>query len=193
MYKRCHHCGATNLNNVKKCRRCGLSLEGNNNLALAFAISGLIFYIPANLFPILQTNKFFESTTNTIIDGIFVLWQKGDYPIAIIVFLASVLIPVLKFIIIFYLIYSVKKRNCRFLRLKEKLYKFIELTGHWSLLDVFVVVVLSGLIHSQSISVIPREGALYFLIMVIFTVFSVISLDITELGEYCGRYSRSKN
>jgi paraquat-inducible protein A len=191
MYKRCHHCGATNYKDAEKCRRCGLQIDGNVNLSLAFAFSGLIFYIPANLYPILQTNKFFVTTTNTIIDGIFVLWQKGDYPIAVIVFLASVLIPILKFLIIFYLIYSIKKRKCTFLNFKKRLYRFIEVTGHWSLLDVFVVVVLSGLIHSQSISVKPREGAVFFLIMVICTIISVITLDIKELGAKCGRYSRS--
>jgi paraquat-inducible protein A len=192
MLKRCHRCGATNFAFKKNCRRCGSKLRGNNMLALSFAFSGLVFYIPANLFPIIETNKFFINYTNTIIDGIFVLWEKGDYPIAIIVFIASVLIPVLKFIIIFYLVYSIKFRKCKRFRFKEMLYKFIAVTGHWSLLDVFVVVVLSGLIHSESIFVRPREGVLFFLIMVIFTILSVMNLDLDELGEKCG-YSRSKN
>ncbi len=192
MFKRCNRCGATNLAFKNRCRRCNVKLNSNNLLAFSLAFCGFVFYIPANLFPIIETNKFFINYTNTIIDGILVLWEKGDYPIAVIVFIASVLIPVLKFIIIFYLVYSIKFRKCKNFRFKEKLYKFISVTGHWSLLDVFVVVVLSGLIHSESIFVRPREGALFFLIMVIFTVLSVMNLDLDELGEKCG-YSRSKN
>ncbi|EDM23960.1 paraquat-inducible membrane protein A [Caminibacter mediatlanticus TB-2] len=186
IYKVCPKCGAVNKKTSKRCYRCGFKLEYDINLSLSLAISGLIFYIPANLYPIIQTNKFFTSTSNTIIDGIFLLWQKGDYPIAIIVFLASVLIPILKFIIIFYLIFSIKFRSCKFLNLKKRFYKFIKATGHWSLLDVFVVIVLSGLINSQNVSIIPREGAIYFLLMVIFTILSSMTLDISKLGEECG-------
>ncbi len=187
MYKRCKFCGKTNYAGDKKCKRCKMPLGGNNLLAFSFALSGLIFYIPANIFPIIETNKFIINYTNTIIDGIFVLWQDGDYPIAVIVFIASVLIPILKFIIIFYLLYSIKKRSCKFFKLKYILYRFASITGHWSLLDVFVVMIISGLIHSNSIFVIPREGAFYFLIMVIFTVLSIISLDLDELKEECAR------
>ena len=188
MYKVCKKCGAVNKKDFKRCYRCGFKLDYDINLSLSLAISGLVFYIPANLYPIIQTNKFFSSTTNTIIDGIFLLWQKGDYPIALIVFFASVLIPILKFIIIFYLIFSIKTKSCFFISFKKKLYKFIKVTGHWSLLDVFVVVVLSGLIHSQSVSIIPQKGALFFLLMVIFTIFSSMTLDISKLGEECGKY-----
>jgi paraquat-inducible protein A len=191
MYKRCHFCGETNLAVYKRCKRCNAKLGGNNLLSFVFAFCGVLFYIPANLYPIIETNKFIINYTNTIIDGIFVLWQDGDYPIAIIVFLASVLIPVLKFIIVFYLLYSIKKNDCSFIKIKYNLYRFVSITGHWSLLDVFVVVIISGLIHSNSIFVIPREGAVYFLIMVIFTVLSVIYLDLDELKEKCGRNCRS--
>ncbi|WP_457561425.1 paraquat-inducible protein A [Caminibacter sp.] len=191
MYKRCHFCGETNLAFNKRCKRCNAKLNGNNLLSFVFAFSGLLFYFPANIYPIIETNKYIINYTNTIIDGIFLLWSDGDYPIAIIVFIASVLIPILKFIIVFYLLFEIKRKNCKFLRFKYNLYKFISISGHWSLLDVFVVVIISGLIHSNSIFVIPREGALYFLIMVIFTILSVIYLDLDELKEKCGRNCRS--
>jgi len=193
MYKRCRFCGETNPAINRRCKRCNSRMGGDNLLAFIFAFCGLLFYIPANIYPIIETNKYFINYTNTIVDGIFLLWEDGDYPIAIIVFLASVLIPVLKFIILFYLLFSIKIKNCNFYKLKYNLYLFIKITGHWSLLDVFVVVIISGLIQSNSIFVMPREGALYFLIMVIFTILSVIFLDVEELKEECAKYRRSKS
>ncbi|MEO1924066.1 MAG: paraquat-inducible protein A [Nautiliaceae bacterium] len=186
MYKACPYCNAVNLKNEIYCHRCGLKIKKEISLSFAFLIAGVVFYIPANLFPILQTNKFFVSYVNTIIDGIFELMDDGDYPIALIVFLASVLIPILKFLIMFYLLFSIKFKRCEFLKFKYKLYEFVSISGPWSLLDIFVVVVLSVLIRSENIFVLPREGAFYFLIMVICTMLSSKFLDIELLGEKCG-------
>jgi len=183
-YVRCPHCGATNYENSRYCYRCNLKIEKSYNsiyTSLAFLITALIFYIPANIYPILQTNKFFISITSSIIGGIITLWEEGDYPIAIIVFLASVLIPILKFVILFYLIFTVKNKTN--IKLKKKLYKFIEISGPWSLLDVFVVFVLGGIIHFNYISIIPQKAALYFLLMVIFTILAAMSFDERLLSE----------
>ena len=185
-YVRCPKCGATNEKNNIYCKRCGFKVEKSYvsiSNSLAFLISSVIFYIPANLEPILQTNKLATSTNNTIISGIFELWQDGDIPIAIIVFLASVLIPILKFVILFYLIADIK--SCKFIGFKKKLYKFIEISGPWSLLDVFVVFVLSVMVHFASVSVIPKEGVFYFLIMVIFLILASLSFDERLIGEKC--------
>ena len=185
-YIRCPYCGFTNYKDNKYCVRCSLKVEIDDfsiQKSIAFLIAALVFYIPANIFPILQSNKFFISYTNTIISGIFELWEDGDYPIAIIVFLAFVLIPILKFIILFYLNISVK--SCKYLNLKRKLYKFIEVSGPWSLLDVFVVFVLGALIHFKYVSVVPQKAALYFLLMVIFTILSAMSFDERMIGANC--------
>ena len=185
-YVRCPKCGATNYENSIYCNRCGLKVKKSYESvlnSLAFLISSIIFYIPANIEPILQTNKLSTSTNNTIISGIFELWQDGDVPIAIIVFLASVLIPILKFVILFYLIVDIK--SCKFVTFKKKLYKFIEVSGPWSLLDVFVVFVLSVMVHFLSVSVIPQPGVFYFLIMVIFLILASLSFDERLIGEKC--------
>jgi len=183
-YVRCPHCGATNYEDFEYCYRCNLKIKKNYSsiyTSFAFLITALIFYIPANLYPILQSNKLFKTIDSTIIGGIFTLWEDGDYPIAVIVFLASVLIPILKFVILFYLIFTVK--NKKNISLKKRLYKFIEISGPWSLLDVFVVFVLGSLIHFQYVSVIPQKAALYFLLMVIFTVLAAMSFDERLLSE----------
>jgi len=174
---RCDRCGATNLSKSKYCYRCNLKLKDYSSIyiSLSFLIAAIFFYIPANIYPILQTNKFYVSYNNTIIGGILTLWSDGDYPIAVIVFLASVLIPILKFVILFYLIVSVK--NKKFISLKRKLYKFIEVSGPWSLLDVFVVFVMGALVRFDYISAVPQEASIYFLIMVIFTILASKSFD----------------
>jgi len=185
-YVRCPKCGATNESNAIYCKRCGFKVKKSYisiSNSLAFLISSVIFYVPANIEPILQTNKLATSTNNTIISGIFELWQDGDVPIAIIVFLASVLIPILKFVILFYLIADIK--SCKFINFKKKLYKFIEVSGPWSLLDVFVVFVLSVMVHFASVSVVPKDGAFYFLIMVIFLILASLSFDERLIGEKC--------
>ena len=192
MFKRCPYCNYPNKNSAKYCARCGLKLDKNINIALAFAIAGLMFYIPANLYPIIETTKFFYIKDSTIIGGIITLWQNGDYPIAVIVFLASVLIPVLKFFIIFYLIFSIKFEDCTYFRLKYKLYKFIKITGHYSILDIFVMVVLSGIVSFNSLKVEPKVGAIYFLIMVIFTILSSKNIELRELKKVCREKSDSK-
>ncbi len=185
-YVRCPHCGFTNFSKNIYCNRCNLKVKrdySSINKSLAFLFAGFIFYFPANIYPILQSNKFFASYTNTIISGIFELWNDGDYPIAVIVFLASVLIPLLKFLILFYLNISVK--SCKYLKIKRRLYKFVEISGPWSLLDVFVVFVLGALIHFRYVSIIPQKAALYFLLMVIFTILSAMSFDERLIGAEC--------
>ena len=185
-YVRCHKCGATNEIGNTYCKRCGFRVKKSYmsvSNSFAFLISSVVFYIPANIEPILETNKLSASTDNTIISGIFELWQDGDVPIAVIVFLASVLIPLLKFVILFYLIADIK--SCKFTGFKKKLYKFVEVSGPWSLLDVFVVFVLSVTVHFSNVSVIPKEGAFYFLIMVIFMILASLSFDERLIGEQC--------
>ncbi|NPA11989.1 MAG: hypothetical protein GXO62_07080 [Epsilonproteobacteria bacterium] len=185
MYKRCPHCHYPNQKQNTICERCSLSLNKDINKALAYAISGLMFYIPANIYPIIETTKFYYVKNSTIIGGIFTLWEDGDYPIAVIVFLASVLIPVMKFFIIFYLVFSVKLKDCTYFRLKLFLYRFIKVTGHYSILDIFVMVVLSGLVSFSSLRVEPKSGALYFLIMVIFTILSAKNIELRDYKKEC--------
>jgi len=185
-YVRCPHCGSTNYTDNNLCQRCSLKIKMDYSSvykSLAFLITAVVLYFPANIYPILENSKFFATYTNTIISGIFELWQSGDYPIAVIVFLASVLIPILKFIILFYLNISIK--SSKHLHFKRRLYKFMEISGSWSLLDVFVVFIMAALIHFQYISIIPQKAALYFLLMVIFTILSAMSFDERLMGENC--------
>ncbi|NPA04434.1 MAG: paraquat-inducible membrane protein A [Epsilonproteobacteria bacterium] len=186
-YKRCLHCGAVNYYQDEVCRRCEGDIRLDKKRAistsLAFLLSAIFFYIPANLFPILNTSKFAQTQGSTIIGGVIELWKEGDYPVAIIIFLASVLIPIIKFFVLFYLLYAVYKGSCE--SGKVKLYHIMEIMGPWSLIDVFVVMVLVGLIHFNSVSVIPGVGATSFALMVLFTILSAKALDPRLIGEEC--------
>ena len=189
-YIRCNFCGATNLRKRELCRRCGSKIIINYKslqTALAFLIAAVIFYIPANLYPILETTKFGIAQPSTILEGVIAMYKAGDYPVAAIIFVASILIPILKIVILFYIIFSLWQKKCKKLEQKIWLYHLIELTGPWSLIDVFVVVILVALIHFKNIAIIPGVGATSFALMVILTMVSALSIDVRILGEKCER------
>ena len=188
---RCPYCGATNDREDRWCGRCGLEItldiQGSLHKSLAYLLAAVIFYIPANLYPILQTTKFSNVEGSTIIGGVIQMWAEGDYPVAIIIFVASVLIPLVKILILLYLLFTIWRRRCKNFGQEILLYHLIELTGPWSLIDVFVVVLLVALIHFQSIAIIPGIGASSFALMVFFTLMASYALDERILGEICER------
>lgn len=111
---RCPVCEAVNIDKGKEneCRRCGSSIYKHKSFqtekSWAFLITAIIAYIPANLYPMLITKQFGATEGSTILGGVIMLWEHGSYPIAAIIFFASIVIPVLKFLILFYLLISVK-------------------------------------------------------------------------------------
>ena len=182
-YIRCHICEAVNYINNKdtKCRRCHEPITNDLKVSfhktLAFLITAMILYIPANIYPILVSKQLGKTSTNTIIGGIIHLWDAGSYPIALIILLASVFVPLLKFVLIIYLLISTKY-NLNSSKLdKHKLFYITEVIGPWSMVDVFVVVILSVLVHFSGIQIYPGEGATAFGLMVFFTMLSALSFD----------------
>ncbi|MCK4440510.1 MAG: paraquat-inducible protein A, partial [Sulfurovaceae bacterium] len=114
---------------------------------------------------------------NTILGGIMHLWEGGSYPIAIIILFASVFVPILKFIFIIYLLISTKYSVKSSIIDKHKLFYITEVIGSWSMVDVFVVAILSVLIHFSAVQIIPGTGATAFGMMVFFTMLSALSFD----------------
>jgi len=187
---RCPVCEAVNFNSKDqiKCHRCMSTIYKNPTLstsrAWAFLVTALILYIPANLYPILISEQFHAQEGNTIIGGIILLWEEGSYPIALIILVASVLVPILKFIVLLYLLISTSSIN-RYKRSKvnqHKLHYLTEVIGPWSMVDVFVVAVLTGLVQLSTIKVLAGPGATAFVLMVLFTMFAALSVD-TRLFE----------
>jgi len=170
------------------CRRCGGRLHSRRPHSLqrawAFLITGLLLYFPANLFPIMVTESFGRPEQNTIFSGIVFLWAHGSYFVATVIFLASVVVPIAKFLVIFYLLGSVHRRSRLALKEKVHLYRLTEIIGPWSMVDVFVVALLVALVKMGGIaSVRPGVAATAFAAMVAMTMLSAMSFDPRTLWD----------
>jgi len=186
---RCPVCEAVNIDQGEKtrCHRCdSVILHPKSRLkrSWAFLITAIIAYIPANLFPMLITKQFGTTHESTIIGGVIQLWEHGSYPIAIIIFVASILIPILKFLILIYLLISVKYPIGKDKKIdKHKLYYMTELAGPWSMVDVFVVAILAALIHLSHVEIIAGTAATAFALSVFFTLLAAYEFDESLIKE----------
>ena len=187
---RCPICEAVNLDKGKKneCRRCGSSIYKHHHFSTekswAYLITAIIAYIPANLYPMLITKKFGMVEGSTILGGVVMLWEHGSYPIALIIFFASIMIPLSKFLILIYLLVSVKYPLGKDKKIdKHKLYYITEFIGPWSMIDVFVVGILAGLIHLVNLEIIAGTAATAFAISVFFTLLAAHAFDEKLIKE----------
>jgi paraquat-inducible protein A len=144
----------------------------------AWLLAGVIAYIPANLYPIMHTTVFGDSQPNTIVGGILVLLELESYPVALVVFVASVVVPILKFVAVAYLLVSIQRRFAHSRVERTRLFRLTEFIGRWSMIDVFVVAILAALVQIRSVALIePGLGATAFGASVIFTMLAALALD----------------
>ncbi|SKA72455.1 paraquat-inducible protein A [Enterovibrio nigricans] len=168
------------------CCRCDAKLHhydphANDSWAWSFLISAIIFYFPANLYPMMYTVSLGSVERSTIMDGVILLWQFGSYPVAAVIFIASIFVPMTKMFIMIWLLRSSNasqyEDDASALK-KLKYYRFTELVGRWSMIDVFVVALLSALVNLKGImSISPGPAALYFAIVVFFTMCAALVFD----------------
>ncbi|NRA60866.1 MAG: paraquat-inducible protein A [Psychrobium sp.] len=178
----CLGCGLVSPVEKKQCPRCHAPLNLRKpyslQLSLALLITAFIIYIPANLVPIMITEKLAKVEYVTILGGIIELWQDGSEPIAVVVFVASVLVPIIKFIILFLLYFSVRFAPGMSITKRMMLFKLTHLIGRWSMVDIFVMAVLVALIQmNHFLSVLPGGGAIAFAAVIILTIFAANSFD----------------
>jgi paraquat-inducible protein A len=178
----CTTCSKVHRAGTARCRRCGTPLHSRDPLSLqrvwAWWFAGLIFYIPANTYPMLRTATFGHETKSTIIGGVVELIAYRDYAVALIVFVASVLIPIGKFIAIAFLALSLRRASILSAPARLLLYEVVEFIGRWSMLDVFVVAILSALVQFKFVANIhPGIAAVSFALSVAFTMLSAQSFD----------------
>jgi paraquat-inducible protein A len=180
----CHSCGLAcdMTNEPHECERCGAPLHRykTNSLARtwAYMFTALAFYVPANLLPVMNTKMVGNGADSTIMSGVLDFWAHGAWDIALIIFIASIAVPGIKFVALTLLLVTVQ-RNSRWAR-KERstLYRFVELIGYWSMLDVIVVALVAALVKFQALADIePRPGILFFGLVVVFTMLSAMSFD----------------
>ena len=166
--ERCAHCDATL--HIRK--------PDSINRTWALLIAACIMYIPANMMPVMITSTFFESHQDTILSGIIFFWVSGEWGLAAVVFIASFLVPLLKLASLFILLVSVQQKSTWRQLQRAKLYRMIELIGRWSMLDVFVVSLLVGLVHLKGFAQINAGiGIAAFGAVVVLTMLASLSFD----------------
>lgn len=180
----CPICEALNVdreqNNI--CRRCGSKIHHHRDTptekSWAFLITAIICYIPANLYPMMVIEQFGSESGSTILGGVLELWSHGDYPIALIILVASIFVPIGKFLMLAYLLVTVKYSFGNSKRInKHKVYYITEVIGPWSMVDVFVVGILAGLVHLSSVKIIAGTAATAFALSVFFTLLAAHAFD----------------
>ena len=186
----CHVCGlvcreAANdagRDGVFTCPRCGCALHRRKPASYArtwaLLIAAFLMYIPANLLPIMRTASLNDIDDNTILSGIVELWVKGSPDLAVIVFTASIVVPMLKFLVMAVLLISSRLRSNWALPQRAKLFRLVELIGYWSMLDVFVVSLLTALVRFNLLSLVePLPGVIFFGLTVVLTMLASMSFD----------------
>ncbi|PWE28118.1 paraquat-inducible protein A [Pararhodobacter marinus] len=176
----CRICGRANPGAAQSCSRCGAALHrpGGLQAVMAWLLAGLVVYIPANTYPMLRTKMLGEETDSTILGGAIDLAHHGSWGVAGIVFVASILIPIAKFITIGYLALAVHRRWPMRGRLRFHLYEAVEFIGRWSMIDVFVVAILVALVQfNLAATIAPGIAAVSFALSVIFTMLAAQAFD----------------
>lgn len=178
----CRACGLVSPAGTRACRRCGGALHSRAPHSLqrvwAWLTVGLICYVPANLFPMMITATAGKTYRSTILGGVIDLMHHGAYLIAGVVFLASIVIPVSKFFVIITLALSIQRRLPISVHARIHLYHAVEFIGRWSMVDVFVVAILSALVQMGFFAHInPGPAAVFFALSVAFTMVSAQAMD----------------
>jgi len=178
----CEYCRKLNSNEDSRCRCCNATLhsriEQSLNRSWALTIASLLLLIPANILPIMTIKSFGHGQPDTIISGIISLFQHGLYPIGAIVFLASIMVPVLKILGLIILLLSTQGKINMGYGERTKIFRWVEFFGKWSMLDVFVVSFLVALVNIGDIARVEAGlGVTAFCATVIMTMFAANSFD----------------
>jgi paraquat-inducible protein A len=184
----CEMCGLTQRvealepGSTAECIRCGSPIAsrpfGGLEVTAALTVAALVLYIPANIYPILAMSLYGSYVENTVWDGVVSLMNYNQYFIAIVVFLASIVIPLIKLIGLLFLVISVKWSKTRRMRGRTRIYKFIDFIGPWAMLDVFLVAILVALVKMGDLGrIIPGPGLIAFTAVVVLTILASQSFD----------------
>lgn len=173
------------------CRRCGAPLHARKpdslNRTWALLIAAIIMYIPANLLPITLTTALGNTEGDTIMQGVIYFVLHGDFPVALVIFVASIMVPTLKIGAMIYLLTSVQRHSGKRALDRAKIYRMVEFVGRWSMIDVFVVTIMVALVQLSAVASIQAgDGAIYFCAVVIITMLAAESFDPRLIWDECG-------
>jgi paraquat-inducible protein A len=182
----CHACGLLSRAPAQgaeaRCPRCGSHLHLRKPHSIgrtsALLIAAYILFLPANLLPVMETGSMFGSQRDTIMSGVVYLWVTGSWPLAALVFFASIVVPLVKLIALTFLAVSVQRRSGRLMAQRTGLYRLLEFIGRWSMLDIYVITLLSALVQIQGLATItPGPGAVAFGAVVVLTMLAAMAFD----------------
>lgn len=164
------------------CPRCGTRMHQRKpdslNRSWALVIAAVIFYIPANLLPISVTTALGSAEGDTIMSGVIYFIQSGSWPIALVIFVASIFVPVLKMMILIFLLISVQMKSTWRPMDRTRLYRIIEVIGKWSMVDIFVITIMAALIKLGALANFEAgPAAVYFAAVVVLTILAAMSFD----------------
>ena len=188
----CHACGSLSRlaagSHDMCCQRCGaaLHLRKPDSIARtwAFLIAAYILYVPANVLPMMRTGSLFGAQSDTIMSGVVYLWHSGSWHIALVVFIASIVVPLAKMFSLTYLLISVQLGWTTRSLERTKLYRILEFVGPWSMLDVFVVMILVALVQLKGLaSIQPGLAVAAFGAVEVLTMFAAMAFDPRLLWE----------
>ncbi len=184
----CRRCTRVWPMGTEACARCGSRLVSRDPRSMsrvwAWWAAGVLAYIPANTYPMLETRTLFFSQSDTIISGAIELMLTGAPGIAVVILVASVGIPVAKFVVIAFLAMSVRRGSRIRASTRMRLYEIVEYIGRWSMIDVFVVAILASLVQLNVVaSIDPGPASLAFALSVIFTMLSAQAFDPRQIWD----------
>jgi len=180
---------------AKSCPRCGSHLHQRKRDSMqrtvALLITACMLYLPANIYPIMYTEQFGVEEASTILGGVMVLIELDSVPIAMVIFVFSVIVPLGKIIVMFFLVWSVRNRTNLNARRRSNLYRMTQFVGKWSMVDVFVVAILVALVHLTGLMVVrPGVAALSFAAVVILTMVATESFDSRLIWDHSDEANR---
>jgi paraquat-inducible protein A len=165
-----------------QCPRCNAPLNARKPHSLArtaaLLVAAAALYVPANILPVMDTRTLFDNESDTIMSGVLVLLHSGSWPIAMLVFIASIVVPLLKILALAILLYSAWRRSPRGRLQRSQLFRMVEFIGRWSMLDIYAIALLATLVQVQSFaSIIVGWGAWAFGAVVVLTLLASRSFD----------------
>jgi paraquat-inducible protein A len=173
------------------CPRCGDKLEWRHHHSIqytwALLIAAAICFIPANVLPVMSTTTLGSADAENILGGVEFLYTSGSWPLALIVLIASIMIPLGKLVALAYLLITVQRGSARGNRERTRLYRMVEFIGRWSMLDVFVATFTVALVQLQPLMFVePGMGVLFFAAVVVLTMIAAESFDPRLIWDSLG-------
>ena len=188
----CHACGRLNRpptgGGEPACARCGARLHWRkpDSIARSWALllAACLLYVPANVLPVMETGSLFGAQSDTIMSGVIYLWVSGSWPLAALIFFASVMVPLLKIMALAVLAFTAQRRSTWAVQERTRLYRVTEFVGRWSMIDIFVVGVLAALVQFGALATIgPGPGAIAFGAVVVLTMLAAEAFDPRALWD----------